>query len=79
MKIMSKSDEELRALVNKKYKHRHPHDAGRKVLQFFERISKQPPPQEFSVPDFNQLNRDAVKSLHFLPEVVKTDEGFEVR
>ena len=29
-------------------------------------------------PDFEQLNQDAVKSLHFLPEVVKTDEGFEV-
>ena len=29
-------------------------------------------------PNFEQLNRDAVKSLHFLPEVLKTDEGFEV-
>jgi hypothetical protein len=29
-------------------------------------------------PDFEQMRRDAVKSLHFLPEVMKTDEGFEV-
>ena len=29
-------------------------------------------------PNFQQLNRDAVKSLHFLPEVQKTDEGHEV-
>ena len=29
-------------------------------------------------PDFDKLNRDAVKSLHVLPEVVKTDGGFEV-
>ena len=29
-------------------------------------------------PDFDKLNRDAVKSLHILPDVVKTDEGFEV-
>lgn len=28
--------------------------------------------------DLGKLNRDAVKSLHFLPEVEKTDEGFEV-
>lgn len=29
--------------------------------------------------NFEQLNRDAVKSLFVLPEVSKTDEGFEVR
>ena len=29
-------------------------------------------------PDFEQLRRDAVKSLHFLPDVVKTDGGHEV-
>jgi len=28
--------------------------------------------------DLDKLNRDAVKSLHFLPDVAKTDEGFEV-
>ena len=27
---------------------------------------------------FKQLQRDAMKSLHLLPEVEKTDEGFEV-
>ena len=26
-------------------------------------------------PDFEQLRRDAVKSLHFLPDVQKTEEG----
>ena len=29
-------------------------------------------------PDFDKLNRDAMKSLFILPEVQKTDEGFEV-
>lgn len=29
-------------------------------------------------PNLEQLNRDAVKSLHFLPDVEKTDEGFKV-
>jgi len=28
--------------------------------------------------DFDKLNRDAVKSLFVLPEVLKTDEGFDV-
>jgi len=28
--------------------------------------------------DLDKLNRDAVKSLHFLPDVAKTDEEFEV-
>ena len=27
---------------------------------------------------FQQLNRDAVKSLHILPEVQKTEEGFQL-
>ena len=29
-------------------------------------------------PNFEQLNRDAIKSLHILPNVQKTDAGFEV-
>ena len=29
-------------------------------------------------PNLEQLNRDAVKSLHFLPDVEKTDQGFKV-
>jgi hypothetical protein len=28
--------------------------------------------------DKNKLSRDAMKSLHFLPDVVKTDGGHEV-
>jgi hypothetical protein len=28
--------------------------------------------------DKNKLSRDAMKSLHFLPDVIKTDGGFEV-
>ena len=27
---------------------------------------------------FNQLRRDAMKSLHLLPEVQKTDKGFQL-
>ena len=27
---------------------------------------------------FNQLRRDAMKSLHILPEVQKTERGFEI-
>jgi hypothetical protein len=29
-------------------------------------------------PDFEKLRRDAMKSLFVLPEVQKTDDGFEV-
>ena len=46
-----------------------------------QRINKQIPKvseDEDQEPDFNQLGGDAVKSLHFLPDVVKTDGGHEV-
>jgi hypothetical protein len=44
-----------------------------------QRLNKPVPKvSEDEEPDFEQLRRDAVKSLHFLPDVEKTDGGHEV-
>ena len=66
-----------------------PYDSefGKKVLKIFEDIVRKKKTgvrrdprlnEHDDAPNFEQLNRDAVKSLHFLPEANKTDEGFEV-
>ncbi len=45
----------------------------------YERVRCDPRLSEHdAAPNLEQLNRDAVKSLHILPEVQKTDEGFEM-
>ena len=64
-------------------------DTGKKVWKIFEKLKNKANKldrvrcdprlgEQDEEPNFEQLNRDAVKSPHFLPEVNKTDEGFEV-
>jgi hypothetical protein len=66
-----------------------PYDSefGKKVLKIFEDIVRKKKTgvrrdprlgEQDEKPNFEQLNRDAVKSLHILLEVQKTDNDFEV-
>ena len=58
----------------------------RKVVRLFEKLRRKAESPRFDPrlgerddsPDIGKLNRDAVKSLHILPEVSKSDEGFDV-
>ena len=59
----------------------------RKVVRLFEKLRRKAESPKFDLrsnheqddqPDLGKLNRDAVKSLHILPEVSKKDEGFDV-
>ena len=67
-------------------------DTGKKVLKVFEKLKQKAelshrekirsdPRLNENDDDlyFQRLQRDAVKSLHILPEVLKTEEGFEVQ
>ncbi len=49
-----------------------------RVTKLFDKLYREPTPIIHEEPDFNQLQREAVKSLFFLPDVIKPDEGFEV-
>lgn len=64
-------------------------EVGKKALKIFEKLKEKANKldrvrhdprlgEQDEEPNFEQLNREAVKSLHFLPEVQKTEEGFEV-
>ena len=64
-------------------------EVGKKVLKVFEKLKRKANKldrirrdprlgEQDEGPNFEQLNRDAVKSLHILPQVVRTDEGYQL-
>ena len=66
-----KSNTELLAIIDNQ-------KSWQRVTNLFNKLYGEPASIPHEEPDFNQLRRDAVKSLFFLPDVVKTDGGFEV-